>query len=112
MRNLLVCCLIAILAAACQNIPQVPRDPTVRYTTGALLTDESFDNAEGWQTWSYEGINLRFWDSTFRITADDRGYVWTINDQVHNNVVIEVQTRQLSTDRDNGYGVMCRAQDN
>jgi hypothetical protein len=111
MRTLLVCCLVAMLAAACQNIPQVPREPTVSYTIGALVTDESFDDADGWQTWSYENINLRFWESTFRITAGDQGYVWAINNEVHTNVVIEVQTRQLSTYRDNGYGVMCRAQE-
>jgi hypothetical protein len=112
MRKLLVCCLIAILATACQNIPQLPRDPTEQYTTGALLTDESFDSADSWESWSFENINLRVWEGAFRITADDRGYVWAINDDFHTDVVIEVQTRQLSSDNNNGYGVICRAHDN
>lgn len=113
MRNLLVCCLVAILTAACQNIPQVPREPTVSYTTGDLLTTETFDSADAWQSWSYgDDVNLRVWNSAFRITAGDEGYVWAINDQFYTNAVIEVQTRQLSSDSNNGYGVICRANDN
>ncbi len=104
---------IAMLAAACQNISEImPREPTVRYTTGELLIEESFDSAESWESWSVEGVNLRVWEGTFRITAGDQGYVWAINDDIHTDVVIEVRTRQLSSHANNGYGVMCRAQPN
>jgi hypothetical protein len=112
MKHILVCCLVAMLAVACQNIPQAPREPTVFYTLGEELTDETFDSDDSWNTWSYEDIDLRVWEGTFRITAGDQGYVWAINNQIHTDVVIDVTARQLSTHTNNGYGVMCRAQDN
>jgi hypothetical protein len=107
----MICCLF-LLAAACQHIPRVPREPSIAYTTGALLANESFDYSDSWESWSYEDVVLRVFEGAFRITVGDQGYVWARNDAVHTNVVIAVRTRQLSSYANNGYGVICRAQPN
>jgi len=112
MRKILACCLALMWAAGCLTIPQAPREPSMLYNRGALLTNEVFDSADSWESWSAEGINLRVWDGTFRITAGDQGYVWAINRQNHSDVVIEVKTHQISTNNDNAFGVICRANAN
>jgi len=37
------------------------------------------------------------------------GYIWGLNDETHQNAILEVETNLLSTHLDNAYGVMCRA---
>ncbi|NWF67638.1 MAG: hypothetical protein HXY40_00990 [Chloroflexi bacterium] len=100
-------CLIVV--AACQPLA---RQPAQTFSLGALVLRETFDDASDWETWRYADIRLRVENGGFRITAGQQGYVWSLNDQVHTDVVIEAHTRQLSAHLNNGYGVLCRARDN
>jgi hypothetical protein len=43
------------------------------------------------------------------VQTGDGGYVWGLNDAVHEDVVIEVTTNQASSFENNAYGVMCRS---
>ena len=45
----------------------------------------------------------------YRARASDGGFIWALNAQMHSDVVIQVDTQQISEYANNAYGVMCRA---
>lgn len=81
------------------------------YEIGDLLLEEDFSSPSAWETYSDPAIqvDLRVVDGVYRIEAHDEVFMWGLNAQVHADVVIEVETEQLSSYADNAYGVMCRA---
>ncbi|MCA9973987.1 MAG: hypothetical protein KC425_27435 [Anaerolineales bacterium] len=96
--------LIALLfLAACGPSPEQ------EYQLGSAQLTESFDAADAWETFSAEGTDMRVTDGSYRLQTDDGGYVWGLNDQSHDDVVIEAEATQYSSFANNAYGVMCRA---
>lgn len=79
------------------------------YTTGDVILSESFSEPGAWETYGDTGIDLRVSDGVYMVQTGNAGYIWGLNEQSHDNVVIEVQTEQVSTFENNAYGVMCRA---
>ncbi|MCA9907175.1 MAG: hypothetical protein KC519_00900 [Anaerolineae bacterium] len=81
------------------------------FEIGDLLLDEDFSNPSAWETYSDPAIqvDLRVVDGVYRIDAHNEVFIWGLNAQMHTDVVIEVETEQLSSYADNAYGVMCRA---
>ncbi len=78
-------------------------------TLGKVLLNEGFNEPGAWETFTGGNANLQVLDGVYRITTASEGYIWGLNEQAHNDVVIEVETNQLSAHENNAYGVMCRA---
>ncbi len=98
--------LALILLTACS-----PRQPTQAFTAGALLDEVRFDSTIEWEAYSdlTLGVVGAVAEGVYRIDIDDGGFMWALHDQVETDVILEVETAQLSDDMDNAYGVMCRA---
>jgi hypothetical protein len=98
---------ILMISAACGS------SPSVDYTLGDNVRSEQFDRVEVWDTFAYgDDVFFRIENGGYRATASDvGGYIWAldINGLPHTDVVIEIETTQLSDLANNGYGVMCRA---
>lgn len=83
--------------------------PSQEVQTGEELLTESFGNPNAWETYQSGSIDFRVDDGAYRVQTGDEGYVWGLNDQVHDNVIIEVTSTQNSSFENNAYGVMCRS---
>lgn len=97
------------ILSACGSV-LAPR-PSAGYVRGDLLQEVRFDHHYEWEEYTNadQNVDFRVEDGAYRATAHDGGFMWTLNVQPHTDVVIQVDTLQLSTYRDNAYGVMCRA---
>ncbi|MCB8978848.1 MAG: hypothetical protein H6657_15635 [Ardenticatenaceae bacterium] len=83
--------------------------PSHEYILGDVLLTESFNETGAWETYLDDGIALQVVDGTYRVQTGDGGYIWGLNDELHDDVVIEVTSSQLSAFEDNAYGVICRS---
>lgn len=81
------------------------------YSTGDVLLTEDFSDVKAWEFYeSSDGVTkLEVSDGAYTLDTGDEGYIWGLNEQVHQDVVMEVTTNQLSSFENNAYGVMCRA---
>jgi hypothetical protein len=97
--------LFAMLMAACQ--PQ----PTERFALGDVLLEEGFDDSFAWENYADPPLELNFRveDGVYHAQASAGGLMWTLNAQAHTNVVMQVDTEQLSEYANNAYGILCRA---
>jgi hypothetical protein len=97
--------LVALLIAACK-----PR-PTGQYALGDVLLEEDFSQSFAWENYTDPDlqVDFRVEEDVYRARAHDGGFMWTLNSQAHMNVVMQVDTQQLSDYANNAYGVMCRA---
>ncbi len=94
--------LIFLALAGCGGSGQKP-------ILGNVLLSESFSEPGAWETYLDNSAELQVLDGVYRITTGSEGYIWGLNEQLHNDVVIEVETNQLSAHENNAYGIMCRA---
>lgn len=78
------------------------------------LLHEEFEQAYAWRSRLGEayGIDFRVEAGVYRARSAQAGFVSGLNAAQHTDVVIEVETTQLSDFRDNAYGVLCRASPN
>lgn len=78
---------------------------------GEVLSEVDFSHSYDWEQYSNEDqhVDFRIEDGAFRAHAWDEGFIWALNSEAHTNVVIQADTRQLSTYANNAYGLMCRA---
>jgi hypothetical protein len=85
--------------------------PSQEFDTGDVLLRERFNQADAWENFVNDDfqVELEVVDGVYRIYTFGSGFIWGLNDAEHDNVVIEVTTEQISSDTDNAYGVICRA---
>jgi hypothetical protein len=103
---------LALVLAACGG-----NDPSRTAQKGNVLLTVTFDQAGDWEVGQYpadaqapESV-LSITDGRYQIDhrADtDSSFVWGAGGETYQNVIVEVDTDQLSTEKDNLYGVMCR----
>ena len=71
---------------------------------------ESFDRLSAWESYvSPDGVELGVDRGVYRAYSEVEGFVWGLNDDVHADAIIEVDALLLNIFTENGYGVMCRA---
>jgi hypothetical protein len=97
--------LVLLAGAACQA------RPTQTIDMGDILLEEDFSESFSWENYADPAIqvNFRVEDGVYRAQARDGGFMWVLNAQAHTNVVIQVDTQQLSEYANNAYGLVCRA---
>lgn len=78
--------------------------------TGSL-SQENFDSIDAWENYTdpTRGIELGVEGGIYRAYTQNPGFVWGLNNDVHTDVVLEVQAVPLTIYGSNGFGVMCRA---
>lgn len=103
---------LALVGAACGG-----SDPSRTAEKGNVLLAETFDQASDWEVGQYpadaqepESV-LSVVEGRYQIDhrADtDSSFVWGTGGEAYQNVIVEVDTGQISIEKDNLYGVMCR----
>ncbi len=83
--------------------------PSQEYHANEVLLEESFNDQSVWETYVSGDVDMQVDDGEYRMQTGDGGYVWGLNYQDHENVIIEVTSEQLSSFENNAYGVICRA---
>ncbi|MBK8021488.1 MAG: DUF1080 domain-containing protein [Chloroflexi bacterium] len=93
------------LAVGCQATP------STQVALGETLLREDFTELDAWENYvnADQRVAFEVIDGAYRARAWDNSIMWVLNETRHQNVVIEVETTQLSDYRDNAYGLMCRA---
>ncbi|MBE2269452.1 MAG: hypothetical protein IAE80_14550 [Anaerolinea sp.] len=84
---------------------------SARYILSDTIQREDFDAGYVWEDRinRADGVEFRVEDGTYRARTIQTGFVAALNAQTHTDVVIEVETTQLSDFRNNAYGILCRA---
>jgi hypothetical protein len=101
-RWLVLGTLVLLLFTGCQTAPRA------QYALGTLLYQDDFSQPYHWDAFQQDNIQIGVKDGAYEIRSDVRNFVRGFNDQMDNNVVIEVNARQFSTENNNAFGVICR----
>lgn len=106
----------ALVLAACGG-----SDPSYRPVAGETLLSETFDAPGSWEEGAYPpeaadpASRLAITGGRYEIAHRAEraaSFTWGAGGAGYEDVIVEVRTEQLSTDKDNLYGVLCRlAQD-
>lgn len=85
--------------------------PSNTYVFGDVLLREDFSDPSAWEWYVNpdQHVDFRVTNDVYLARAWDHALMWVLNETLHDNVVIEVETTQDSDFRDNAYGLMCRA---
>src|SRR5687767_3728663 len=103
----LISVMAGVLPAAADELGMAPAVPV---TAGNVLVSETFESVDAWEQYSSPaGVELGVDRGAYRAYTMNGGYVWGLNDALHTNVIIEVQTTPMSIDPNMGFGIMCRA---
>ena len=105
-RGFIALVLVSVCLAGCGA------KASLNITEGTLLLQDNFDDAEASTFPSYglgEQIVFGVADGSYAAIVSGSGYVWTLNNVTHNDVIIEVTTDKVSTSPTDTYGVICRA---
>jgi hypothetical protein len=85
--------------------------------SGALLEDDFSDEDSGWEVFTYDdGSYVGYENGSYAVATTGGAGSWSYGLAMRNfdDIVLDVDATQVSgpTDDNNGYGVMCRAQEN
>lgn len=84
--------------------------PVLGTVQAELLTSETFDVEDAWESYSNpNGVELGIENGVYRAYTMSEGFVWALNEQPHEDVVLEVEATPLTIHFGNAYGIMCRA---
>jgi hypothetical protein len=103
---------IFALVCLCIALAGCGAKATVNIREGELLLQETFDDIDTSTFPSYglsEQIIFGVSEGAYAAIVSGGGYVWTLNNITHSDVVIEVTTDKVSTSPADTYGIICRA---
>ena len=97
------------------TFPSVVTVTTIPQVGSILLEDDFEDPASGWEIGDYDTGSVGYNGGVYVVTAlGNRETMWGTAGRSFDNVIIEVDTTQVSAGpkNDNDYGVVCREQGN
>lgn len=106
--RLLLALLILSLASACSDLPSSWRMPSQGYRYLDQAVHDSFESQGAWRGYDGEGVFLGANNGKFLIDILGRQYVWTQNDSLLSDVVLEADLKETSAHKHNAFGLACR----
>lgn len=112
-RFMLVPLLLIVLILSACGADEATRTPTA----GAPLLSVSFDEAGSWEEGRFPADSadpdsvLAISDGRYQIdhrAGRSSSFAWGTGGEAVQNVIVEVETEQISSENDNLYGVLCR----
>lgn len=84
--------------------------PSRNVTRGDLLAEYTFSDPMSFEQGAYDAVTLRVTTGVYRIDVrrGDNTLWWGQWGDTYDDVVIEVETEQITERNENAYGVMCR----
>ncbi len=104
--NFLLHCLLAVLLlGGCAT------DAAEDVTSEEVLLETDFASSGEWQEKLdvETGTAVQLTDGGYELSSNSDTYVWSFTEETYSDVVLETAVRQLSTERNNAYGLVCRA---
>lgn len=83
--------------------------PSQTIAMGKLILSDTFDEVGRWDTYDNGDILVEIRGGLFRLDVPSGGYYFSLDQRHQTDIILEVETVALSTDKTNGYGLMCRA---
>lgn len=106
--------MVALLLASCSGLQDKVRTPLIGF--GDIIAEYHFDTpSTSWDTFRLPD------DAAFFSVTDgalsgavlgDRGYIWSLNQSTYEDISIKATLQQTRGIEGNGFGVMCRADEN
>ena len=118
LKKYILLAIVGIIGLAIYKMPVAGQESASNYSNsgavlGTLLTVETFDRQDAWEHYSNPmGVELGVENGVYRAYTMNGGYIWGLNDEVYNDVILEVEATPMNVNFGNGYGVMCRASTN
>jgi len=111
--TLLLTIFFFFVLTACDTLPFSDDEPDPCNDGGALFADNfNGDQMCGWVEYNRGGAVSVVEDGAMKISTSSPGEIWWTNpNRNFDDVIIDVNARQLSGANDNAYGVICRYQD-
>lgn len=102
---------LAMLLTGCKSIEDSVRTPLIGF--GDIEAEYHFDSSQtSWDTFRLPDDAAYFAVTDGALTGSvvaDRGYVWSLNQPEYSNISIKATIQQTQGSSGNGFGVMCRA---
>jgi hypothetical protein len=91
------------------DVNKLLSDGNTEVTVDKLVKEVTFDNSDDWETHTDESSKFSITKGVYEMTLKGSATTWGVNDDEQADTVIQVKTKQISTDTQNAYGVVCRA---
>ena len=105
---ILFVCIVLALATGCTGWPNSNSLPSQGYRYLELAWHDTFDSGAAWRSYDGAGVFLGVRNGAFLIDILGRQYVWTQADTSLDDVVMEADLVQTSSDVHNAFGLACR----
>lgn len=105
--------MVIFFLAGCDYLPFADTGPDDCSSTSALFVDDfSGEQNCGWAEYNQGGAVTAIEDGVLKISTSSPGEIWWTNPGgSFDDVVIDVEAKQVSGPDDNAYGIICRYQD-
>lgn len=102
----LLCLMLALLFAGCATLP------AEKIVLGKVIKRVDFSQPYQWEQYVHpeQNVDFEIKNGFYEARAWNGGFMWVDSPPMTHDLVVEAETTQLSTYRNNAYGVMCRAQ--
>jgi hypothetical protein len=113
LRWLVLILVLAIMAPACRLLVNPEQPPATAGPTGRLLFRDDFsDPSSGWSQVTAASGESIYMDGAYRIFVNEPNIdIWSKPGKSFQDVRIEVDAFKVGGERDNRFGVLCRAVD-
>lgn len=85
--------------------------PAEEVAVEEVLLETDFASQDEWSEMldMEAGTAVQLTNEGYELSSNSANYVWSFAENMYEDVVLETVVRQLSTERNNGYGLVCRA---
>ncbi|MEL6405599.1 MAG: family 16 glycoside hydrolase [Chloroflexota bacterium] len=83
----------------------------VEITVGDILLEVDFSDEDDWENYEEETRFVLVDDDEYVGEVEENNFIWGQHDEVYEDVVIQVTARQDGGEDNNGYGVICRTEE-
>lgn len=102
---LLLFAVLSLVLAGCGG------SPAEDVAAEEVLLETDFTSQEDWSEMldMEAGKAVQLTNDGYELSSNSASYVWSFAENVYEDVVLETAVRQLSAERNNAYGLVCRA---
>lgn len=102
---LLLFALLPFVLAGCAG------SPAEEVAVEEVLLETDFTSQDEWSEMldMETGTAVQLTNEGYELSSNSASYVWSFAENVYEDVVLETAVRQLSAERNNAYGLVCRA---
>src|SRR4051812_27848073 len=90
------------------DVNKLLTDGNTEVTVDKLLQEVTFGDSEDWETYTNDTSKAAIKNGVYQMTLSEDSLIWGSNYESQSDTVIQVRAKQISEDKNNAYGIMCR----